>query len=124
MRKYIVGFSALLALVVVISVNASAFYDGNDMMEICKGTDIDESDTDMSKYNECVAYLAALDDAQESFVYWKQMPKLIACIPDDVRQAQLRHVFLEYMSERSQYWHLPAASFAIDAFYEAWPCKE
>lgn len=80
MRKYLIGLAALFALVVVTPVNAT-FYDGNELMHLCK--DANSGGTPM-KYNACVGFFAGVIDAQGTFVAWKLMLRPIVCIPDGV----------------------------------------
>ncbi len=128
MRKYLIGLSALLALMVVISVNAQSqsgygFYTGSAVMRLCKNTDRTESTPDITNYKECVAYLAGVSDTYGMLMSLDAIPRAI-CSPSKVTQEQLRQAFLKYMSANPEKWHHAATSHAVVAFAIAWPCKE
>ncbi len=127
MRKYLVGLTALFALVVVTPVSAEGyfFYTGNDMMDRCKDTGTGEGVVNAAKYKACVVYLAGAMDAHETLVDWGRIPNRVICPSSGgILLEQLRQVFLNYMNAKPAKWHLSASGLALNAFREAWPCKE
>jgi hypothetical protein len=110
-------------LVAAMPAHSAAFYTGNKMMDRCKDTDMGESRANAAKYNACVGYLAGLWDATDAWVAWGRLRQQI-CVPKGVTQAQLRQVFLNYMNRRPAEWHVAADSLALNAFLEAWPCRQ
>ncbi len=125
MRKYLIGLIALFALVAVTPASAAVggFFTGNDTMVDCKDTGSGEGGVNVSKYNECVVYLAGISDAAEVFSSLEGT-RLKICAPNGTSVEQLRQVFLNFMNARPEKWNLSAAFLALTAFANAWPCKE
>ena len=123
MRKYLIGLTVLFALVVVTPAKAE-YYDGNRMMEYCKDTQAGESAQSIAKYNKCVPFLGAVLDTYDILRRWDVIDVRVICRPLGVSQEQLRQVFLNHMNVNPRAWHDTAAGLALDAFEEAWPCKE
>ncbi len=125
MKNHLIGLAALFALVAVTPASAAvgSFYTGNEMMTLCKDTNIGEGGANVSKYNECVVYLAGISDAAEVFSSLEGT-RLKICAPNGTSVEQLRQVFLNFMNARPEKWNLSAAFLALTAFANAWPCKE
>ena len=130
MRKYLIGITALFALVVVTPVHVQAYvYDGNEMMDFCKGSKFGESKANASTLAACIGYLAGSVDGYFTEFGWDKSlgndPNNRLCAPDGAQIEQLRQVFLYYMTASPQNGPLShAASLPLNAFHEAWPCKE
>ena len=62
-------------------------------------------------------------DTDATFAEWGELPRQ-ACIPPGVTSRKLRLVFLDWLNERPDYLRFSAASLALTAFSETWPCKK
>ena len=119
------------ALALLWSVGAMAgFSTGNELQERCLGTRAGEANADEAKYNSCVSYLTGLADVVEVLTAWNYrhvgngFKPNGACIPLSASQEQLRQVWLKYADAKPQKLHTNAASSALNAFEEAWPCSD
>lgn len=89
------------------------FFRGRYLVDTC------QSDVN-AKYNECVAYLASVSDTADAI---ESMTGANAvCVPTGVSLDELRKVFNEYQAQHPELLHGSAATLAINAFKEAWPC--
>ena len=68
----------------------------------------------------CNGYLAGANDTHELHT---GLDEGAICIPAGASNERLRKVFVEYANERPEELHLSAASLAMNAFIEAFPCK-
>jgi len=106
---------------------ADGFYSGNDIQKNCVDTGSGELMANVTKYNSCVMYLSGLLDAAKTLDGWggrdKEGRLWGSCTPKSVSQEQIRQVWLKFAKEHPEELHLIAASIALDAFEEAWPCK-
>ncbi len=114
------GAALLLAATPVLS---GGFYSGNELLKFCKGPHPHEAGADVGAYNVCVMYLAGIADAEDAWVAWGYKAKHF-CIPEGTTTEQLRQVFLRWMDQSPELWHLTAARLATLAFQEAWWCAD
>ena len=98
------------------------FKVGDDLKASCEGTAAGEQNASTAEYLLCLGYLQAVVDTDATLAEWSEFPRQ-ACIPQGVTSSQLRQVFLDWMSERPDYLRFSAASLALAAFSETWPCK-
>jgi hypothetical protein len=68
----------------------------------------------------CNGYLAGANDAHELHT---ELDEEAICIPAGASIERLRKVFVEYANEHPEELHLSAASLAMNAFIEAFPCE-
>ena len=116
-------FSLLLALTGS-SVAATAYFKvGSDLKDSCEGTAAGEENASTAEYLLCLGYLQAVADTDATMSEWGDVSRQ-ACIPQGVTSSRLRQVFLAWLTERSDHLHFSAASLALTAFSEAWPCKK
>jgi hypothetical protein len=99
------------------------FKIGEDLKISCEGTAAGEENASTAEYLLCLGYLQAVVDTDATFAEWGEFPRR-ACIPRGVTSSQLRLVFLDWLNERPDYLHFSAASLALTAFSETWPCKK
>ena len=99
------------------------FKIGEDLKISCEGTAAGEENASTAEYLLCLGYLQAVVDTDATFAEWGELPRR-ACIPQGVTSSQLRLVFLDWLNERPDYLHFSAASLALTAFSETWPCKK
>ena len=97
------------------------YYVGTELLGDCEGTHQREPHQDATKYRACVKYLAALVDADEIFRGRGEKSGYV-CLRTGIAQEQLRQVWLSYAKKHSDRMHQPAASLALDALAETWPC--
>ena len=99
------------------------FKVGDDLKASCEGTAAGEENASTAEYLLCLGYLQAVADTDATFAEWGQYPRH-ACIPQGVISSQLRQVFLDWLDAQSpDYLTFGAASLALTAFSESWPCK-
>jgi hypothetical protein len=99
------------------------FKIGDDLKASCDGTAAGEDNASTAEYLLCLGYLQAVVDTDATFSEWGDAPRK-ACVPEGVTSSQLRQTFLDWLEERSDYLHFSAASLALTAFSETWPCKK
>ncbi len=121
--KRLVLVLILLWPVAVMGQKVGVFYVGNELMELCEGTDTGEPKENIPKYNECVKYLSGISDATSTWQAWGNILPMEICVATGVTFEQLRQVFLKFMRQRPEEWHLAAASLMLSAYQEAWPCQ-
>jgi hypothetical protein len=68
----------------------------------------------------CNGYLAGANDAHELHT---GLDEETICVPAGESIERLRKVFVEYANEHPEELHLSAASLAMNAFEEAFPCE-
>lgn len=120
------GFLTVLFLLVASAsaVASTAYFKvGNDLIASCEGTAAGEQQASTAEYLLCLGYLQAVVDTDATFAEWGDYPRQ-ACIPQGTTSSQLREVFLKWISERPDYHKFSAASLALTAYSEAWPCKK
>jgi hypothetical protein len=119
-------FAFLLLLLSSTGSTAAAtvyFKVGDDLRAACQGTAAGEENASTAEYLLCLGYLQAVADTDVTFAEWSQYPKQ-ACISQGATSSQLRQVFLDWLSARPpDYLKFGAASLALTAFSEFWPCK-
>ena len=99
------------------------FKVGDDLQASCEGSAAGEQNASTAEYLLCLGYLQAVVDTDATFAEWDAFPRQ-ACIPRGVTSSQLRQVFLDWLKERPDYLRFGAASLALKAFSESWPCKK
>ena len=99
------------------------FKVGDDLKASCEGTAAGEPNASTAEYLLCLGYLQAVVDTDATFDEWGDAARK-ACVPQGVTSSALRQVFLEWINERPDYLHFSAASLALTAFSESWPCKK
>lgn len=121
LRKLTIGplFGAALLLAAVPC--SAGFRTGNELLEKCTaGGEGGHSDIDFAY---CLGYLGGVADAKERvLVFWIKKGDL--CIPAGTTADQLRHVFLRWMNQSPELWHLDAGGLVTAAFRQAWPCPD
>ncbi len=96
------------------------FDTSTGLMELCNGSD---PDTANARDFYCTGFFVGFSET--TFVLEAIHSFKDVCMPSKgVTPRQLRQVFLNYMREHPEDWHLMAGSLALNAYLEAWPCKE
>jgi hypothetical protein len=98
--------------------------DGNFLMDLCDGTAPDEPNEDVAGVSICLGYLRGILDATVAWESWGHIKPKLICKPSGVTTGQLRQVFLKYMRQHPENWHLPGSVLMLNALKGAWPCKE
>jgi hypothetical protein len=124
----VLGWRGVAVLVLVFaSVGALAstayFKVGTDLIVSCEGTAAGEEQASTAEYLLCLGYLQAVVDTDATFAEWGEYHRQ-ACIPQGTTSSQLREVFLAWIGERPDYLKFSAASLALTAYSEEWPCKK
>ena len=116
---------ALLGLVLVAGTVTAHdyFYPGDRVMNMCKDTAAGESRADLAQYLQCIGYLAGIVDDDQAHPK-PQFAARRVCFPEGVTIEQVRQVYLRHMGKHPDEWQRPAATHALEAIREAWPCKE
>jgi hypothetical protein len=121
------GAFALLILLLSMAGNAAAtaayFKIGDDLKASCEGTAAGEENASTAEYLLCLGYLQAVVDTDATLAEWSEFPRQ-ACVPQGTTSSRLRQVFLAWLSERPDHLRFSAASLALTAFSETWPCKK
>lgn len=99
------------------------FKVGDDLKASCDGTAAGEANASTAEYLLCLGYLQAVVDTDATFSEWGDARRK-ACIPQGVTSSELRRIFLAWIGERPDFLHFSAASLALTAFAESWPCKQ
>jgi len=119
----------LVLLVSMLTATASAavpttyFKVGDDLKASCEASAAGEQNASMAEYLLCLGYLQAVVDTDATFAEWGNVSRQ-ACIPQGVTSSQLRQVFLDWLKQRPDNLRFSAASLALTAFSESWPCKK
>ena len=129
MTRKIGGGARLAALVVLLAAGAPVaasmayFKVGSDLIASCDGTAAGETNASTAEYLLCLGYLQSVVDTDATFAEWGEHPRK-ACVPQGTTSSRLREVFLEWLKARPDYLGFSAASLALTAYAEAWPCKK
>jgi len=103
---------------------ASTYFKvGNDLKASCEGTAAGEPNASTAEYLLCLGYLQGVVDTDATLTEWRDASRH-ACIVQGVTSSQLRRVFLDWLSKHPDHLQFSAASLALAAFSEAWPCKK
>lgn len=128
MTRKLGAMGGLAILVLLLPVTGSAatgatyFKIGEDLQASCEGTAAGEQSASTAEYLLCLGYLQAVVDTDATLAEWSESPRQ-ACIPQGVTSSSLRQVFLAWLAERPDQLRFSAASLALAAFSETWPCK-
>jgi hypothetical protein len=106
MKLKILAFVAVMVVSVIGPAKAAAIYDGNEILFSCKMGNL-----------KCIYYLAGVHDARNDLDSKKY------CMPDGVKLAELKEVFIKYAKENPEKLNFAASSVTINAFSEAFPCE-
>ena len=98
------------------------FKIGEDLQASCEGTAAGEPNASTAEYLLCLGYLQAVVDTDATLAEWNEGPRQ-ACIPKGVTSSSLRQTFLTWLDQRPDHLRFSAASLALAAFSEAWPCQ-
>ena len=96
---------------------------GKLLMEVCDDTAKGEPKADSGHHKVCLWYLEALLDAENAFTDWGHKESYV-CMPDGVAYEDIRFVWLRYARTYPERLPASAASLALDAFKQAWPCED
>jgi len=102
----ILAFVAVMVASVIGSAKAAAIYDGNEILFSCEKGNL-----------KCIYYLAGVHDA------WNDLDSKKYCMPDGVKLAELKKVFIKYAKENPEKLNFAASSVTINAFKKAFPCE-
>lgn len=97
------------------------FKVGQDLQAACYGTAAGEESANTAEYLLCLGYLQAVVDTDATMAEWGTAARY-ACVPGGVTSSELRRVLLEWLAERPDHLRFSAASLALTAFSETWPC--
>ena len=99
-------FVSLLAMSGIGSAKAAAVYDGNEILFSCEQGNL-----------KCIYYLAGVHDA------WNDRGSKKYCMPDGVKLAELKEVFIKYAKANPEKLNFSASSVTVNAFKKAFPCE-
>lgn len=119
----LVGLLFTTAPAIGTAASTAYFKVGDDLKASCEGTAAGEGNANTAEYLLCLGYLQAVVDTDATLSEWGDASRK-ACIPQGVTSSQLRQEFLDWLGERPDYLHFSAASLALTAFSETWPCKK
>jgi hypothetical protein len=106
MKLRILAFIAIAAMSVIGPAKAAAVYDGNEILFSCEQGNL-----------KCIYYLAGVQDV------WNDLDSKKSCIPDGVKLAELKNVFIKYAKNNPEKLNFSASSVTISAFKKAFPCE-
>jgi len=106
MKRFLLPFVAIAALSVNGPAKAAAVYDGNEILFSCE-----------QGHLRCIYYLAGVHDV------WNDLDSKKYCMPDGVKLAELREIFIKYANENPEKLYLAASSMTINAFSKSFPCE-
>jgi hypothetical protein len=133
LRKLIIG--GALALTVTTASAAEDLQSANAFLPYCKSA-IDSSLV-FNGFAEgmcmgivvALAHVAGASDVGMSALNEEGKLRMLKerwrslCIPNGVTQGQLVRVVVRYLEARPQRLHEPFAEFALEALFDAWPCR-
>jgi Rap1a immunity proteins len=108
--------AAILAINLAATSSAGSFFkDGNDIYLQCAAP------TGDTQRGICLGYIEGIADAMERNATngWE----LLACIPANVRNTQLRDVVTQYLWANPAKRHWVASGLIIEALSSAFPCR-
>ena len=106
MKLKILAFVAVMAMSIVGPTRAAAIFDANEILFSCE-----------QGHLRCIYYLAGVQDA------WNDLDSKTYCLPDGVKLADLKEVFVKYAKENPEKLNFTASSVTLSAFNKAFPCK-
>ncbi len=101
----ILAFVAFAAMFATGPTKAAAIYDANEILFSCE-----------QGHLRCIYYLAGVQDV------WNDLDSKKHCMPDDVKLAELKEVFIQYAKENPEKLNFSASSVTTNAFNKAFPC--
>lgn len=108
----------LITAALIPATSFAGFEDGNGLLARCTTTEA--NDLYFQNSSNCLAYIAAISDAQDTLVGWGNMePKF--CLPEGVTRGQLKKIVVKDLNENPADLHLNAGSLVINALYSAFP---
>jgi len=113
----------VLSVIETAAASTAYFKVGADLKASCDGTAAGEQNASTAEYLLCLGYLQGAVDTDATLAEWSDSARQ-ACIPQGMTSSQLRRVFLDWINERPDHLHFSAASLALTAFSESWPCKK
>jgi len=106
MKLRVLASVAVMLMAAIGPAKAAAIYDANEILFSCE-----------QGHLRCIYYLAGVQDA------WNNLDSKKFCMPDGVKLAELKEVFIKYANENPEKLHLAASSVVMNAFNKAFPCK-
>ena len=106
-------------LIIVLSMQASPvsanFYNGKSIYEKC-------TDEEVAPKNFCIGWIVGTFDALQ----WRKRlsNKWFYCLRGGVSIHQLEAIFIKYLKDHPDKWHVEAAVLFELAITRAFPCKE
>ena len=88
------------------------FYDGNELLGLCKGTP--------AEVGICISFVAGVADALEG---GKSVSGFRACVPRDVVIRRVVDVVKQQLERYPERRHLSAALLTAQALSQAFPCR-
>ena len=107
MNLRVLAFVAVIAMSAMGPAKSAAIYDANEILFSCE-----------QGHLRCIYYLAGVRDV------WNDLDSKKYCMPDDVKLAELKEVFIKYAKENPEKLHLAASNVTINAFVDAFPCEK
>jgi hypothetical protein len=71
----------------------------------------------------CWGYFAAIQELSRFALNDSEERALLICPPPEARLGQIIRVFLNYVDRNPHKGHLPSSQVALEAMWEAFPCK-
>jgi len=107
--------SLAVAILLALTIPASAQSSANEMLSGCKGLAGDRTPParEALRQGRCAGYVAGLVYARSVFL----------CVPEGATPEQGVRVVIKYIEARPERMHEPFGKLALEALEEAWPCK-
>jgi hypothetical protein len=107
--------SLAVAILLALTMPASAQSSANEMLSGCKGLIGDKTPPlrEALRQGRCAGYVAGLVYARSVFL----------CVPEGATPEQGVRVVIKYIEARPERMHEPFGKLALEALEEAWPCK-
>lgn len=115
--KHLKAFLLVVLSVVVLSAPARAhavqFKTAGEIADDCR-----------SNASICYGFLEGVNDTIQAIElqFGNSSPVASICMPNNVRAGELAAVFVKYVQDKPTTQHLSAASVAVNAFQESYPC--
>ena len=99
----------------------AAFYNGNDLLEICK-SETEINDKEISKEDKCASYIAGIYDAYFTFNKWGLIADTL-CFEDTMKIEDLVNVSIKHIKAKPDELNMQAGSLVLNALVESFPCN-
>jgi hypothetical protein len=99
----------------------------NNTLKILTGTAIDDEVTEAMMFDAgvCIGMIAGISRTLFTLGKRQEVRRPLACLPDrPMTNEQATRMILRYLEANRERMHRPGAELALDAFREAFPCRQ